>query len=79
MTREYWKFVYSYAHVVRITAKRVISRSGKYENGSEMYKMIIARAKRAKLLFFIVKCVNLLLELPNDDGDSDEDFANLQI
>ena len=44
-----------------------------------MYKMIIARAKRAKLLFFIVKCVNLLLELPNDDGDSDEDFANLQI
>ena len=45
----------SYGHVVHATAKQVISRSRKNENVCEMSKMKTARAKRAKLLFFIVK------------------------
>ena len=49
----------SYAHVVHTTAKQVISRPGKNENDSEMYKMKISRAKHAKLLCFIVKYANL--------------------
>ena len=39
----------SYAHVVHTTAKQVISR----------HKMKNARAKRAKIMFFIVKYANL--------------------
>ena len=47
----------SYAHVVHTTAKQVISRRRKNENVFKMSKN--ARAKRAKLLFFIVKYANL--------------------
>jgi len=46
----------SYAHVVHTTAKQVISRRRKNEN---VFKMKNARAKRAKILIFIVKCANL--------------------
>ena len=49
----------SYAHVVHTTAKQVISRRRKNENVSKMSKMKNARAKRAKILFFIVKYANL--------------------
>ena len=49
-----------YAHVVHTTAKQVISSRGKNENVCEMcQKLKNARAKRAKLLFFIVKYANL--------------------
>ena len=49
-----------YAHIVHTTAKQVISRRGKNENVCEMcQKLKNARAKRAKLLFFIVKYANL--------------------
>ena len=49
-----------YADVVHTTAKQVISRRGKNENVCEMcQKLKNARAKRAKLLFFIVKYANL--------------------
>ena len=47
----------SYAHVVHITLKQVISRRGKNENVFKIMKN--ARAKRAKILFFIVKYANL--------------------
>ena len=46
----------SYAHVVHTTAKRVISRHRKNNN---VFKMKNARAKRAEILFFIVKYANL--------------------
>ena len=46
----------SYADVVHTTAKQVISRRRKNEN---VFKMKNARAKRAKILFFIVKYANL--------------------
>ena len=49
----------SYAHVVHTTAKPVISRRGKNEKVFKMSKMKNARAKRAKLMFFIVKYANL--------------------
>jgi len=50
----------AYAHVFYTTAKQVISRRGKNENACEMrQKLKNARAKRAKLLFFIVKYANL--------------------
>ena len=49
----------SYAHVVHITAKQVISRRRKNENIFQMPKDENARAKRAKILFFIVKYANL--------------------
>ena len=49
----------SYAHVVHTTAKQVISRRGKNENICKMSKNESARAKRAKLLFFIAKYANL--------------------
>ena len=49
----------SYAHVVHTTVKQVISRRGKSENVCEMYKNENTRAKRAELLFFIVKYANL--------------------
>ena len=49
----------SYGHVVRTTAKQVISRRRKNENVCEMSKMKTARAKRAKLLFFTIKYANL--------------------
>ena len=48
-----------YVHVVCTTAKQVISLRGKNENVCEMSKMKNARAKRAKVLFFIVKYANL--------------------
>ena len=47
----------SYAHVVHTSAKQVISRRRKNENVYKMSKN--ARAKRAKILFFIVKYANL--------------------
>ena len=47
----------SYAHVVHTTAKQVISRRRKNENVYKMSKN--ARAKRAKILFFIVNYANL--------------------
>ena len=43
-------------HIVHTTAKQVISRRRKNEN---IYKMKNARAKRAKILCFIVKYANL--------------------
>ena len=49
----------SYGHVVNTPAKPVISRRRKNENVGEMSKMKIARAKRAKLLFFTIKYANL--------------------
>ena len=49
----------SYAHVVHTTAKLVISRRRKNENVFKMSKKWKARAKRAKILFFIVKYANL--------------------
>ena len=49
----------SYAHVVNTPAKLVISRRRKNENVFKMSKMNNARAKRAKILFFIVKYANL--------------------
>ena len=49
----------SYAHVVHTTAKLVISRRRKNENVFKMSKKWKARAKRAKMLFFIVKYANL--------------------
>ena len=49
----------SHGHVVHASAKQVISRRGKNENVCEMSKIENARAKRAKLLFFIVKHANL--------------------
>jgi len=45
----------SYAHVVHTTAKQVISRRRKNENVFKCERMKNARAKRAKMLFFIVK------------------------
>lgn len=45
------------AHIVHTTAKQVIPRRGKNENLKEVSKN--ARAKRAILLFFIVKDANL--------------------
>ena len=47
----------SYAHVVHTSAKQVISRRRKNENVYKMSKN--ARAKRAKIPFFIVKYANL--------------------
>ena len=47
----------SYAHVVHTTAKQVISRRRKNEIVCQ--KMKNAHAKRAKILFFIVKYANL--------------------
>ena len=60
-------------HVVHETAKLVISRREnlKKEKVCECLNMKNARAKRAKLLFFIVQYANLLtssswlLQLPN--------------
>ena len=50
----------SYAHVVHTTAKQVISRRRKNENvRAKCQKIKNARAKRAKILFFIVKYANL--------------------
>ena len=50
----------SYAHVVHTTAKQVISRRRKNEKvRANCQKMTNARAKRAKILFFIVKYANL--------------------
>ena len=49
----------SYAHVIHITAKQVISRRRKNENVYKCKKMKNARAKGAKILFFIVKYANL--------------------
>ena len=49
----------SYAHVVQTTAKQVISRRRKSENVFKMSKEKNARAKRAKIPFFIVKYANL--------------------
>ena len=50
----------SYANVVQTTAKQVILRRRKNENVREKcQKMKNARAKRAKMLFFIVKYANL--------------------
>ena len=49
----------SYAYVVHTTAKQVISRRRKNENVFKCQKMKNARAKRAKILFFIVKYANL--------------------
>ena len=50
----------SYAHVVHTTAKQVISsRHRKNECVFNMSKMKNARAKRAKILYFIVKYANL--------------------
>ena len=49
----------SYAHLVHTTAKQVISRRRKNENVFKMSKKKNARAKRAKILFFIVKYANL--------------------
>ena len=56
------KHLSSYAHVVHTPAKLVISSRRKNENVN-VYKMSKneknARAKRAKILFFIVKYANL--------------------
>ena len=50
----------SYAHVVHTTAKQVISRSWKErERLRNVQKWKNARAKPAKLLFFIIKYANL--------------------
>ena len=50
----------SYAHVVHTTAKQVISRRRKNENvRAKCQTMKNARAKRAKILSFIVKYANL--------------------
>ena len=49
----------SYAHVVYTTAKQVISRRRKNENVYKCQKMKNARAKRAKILFSIVRYANL--------------------
>ena len=51
----------SYAHVVHTTAKQIIPRRRKKnENVFKMSKkMKNARAKRAEILFFIVKYANL--------------------
>ena len=50
-----------YAHVLHTTAKQVISRRRKNENiRAKCQKKKTARAKRAKILFFIVKYENLL-------------------
>ena len=51
--------LWSSAHVVHTTAKQVICRLRMDENGYEMYRKENSRAKRAKLLFFIVKYSNL--------------------
>ena len=48
----------SYADVVHTTAKQVISCRRKNENVSKCQKMKYARAKRAKILFSIVKYAN---------------------
>ena len=50
----------SYAHVVHTTAKQVISRRRENVNVlAKCQKMTNARARRAKILFFIVKYANL--------------------
>jgi len=52
----------SYAHVIYTTEKQVISRRRKNENVFKMSKdekCTCSRAKRAKMLFFIVKYANL--------------------
>ena len=49
----------SYAHVVHTTAKQVIHVVERTRTSSKCQKMKNARAKRAKILFFIVKYANL--------------------
>ena len=49
----------SYAHVVHTTAKKVIHVIERMRTSSKCQKMKNARAKRAKILFFIVKYANL--------------------
>ena len=49
----------SYAHVVHTTAKKVIHVIERTRTSSKCQKMKFARAKRAKILFLIVKYANL--------------------
>ena len=46
------KYLSSYAHDVHITAKQVISRRGKDENGSETYKDENCSCKACKTFVF---------------------------
>ena len=61
LRRQEYKFEHlsSYALVVHTTAKQVISRRGRTRMSVKYAKMKYARAKRAKLLFFIAKYGNL--------------------
>ena len=49
----------SYAHVVHTTTKKVIHDIERTRTSSKCQKMKNARAKRAKIVFFIVKYANL--------------------
>ena len=49
----------SYAHVVHTTAKQIIHVVERTKTSSKCQKMKKARAKRAKIMFFIVKYANL--------------------
>ena len=50
---------FSRAVLASSTQEQDKSFRGEYENGGEMYKDEIVRAKRAELLFFFVKCATL--------------------